>query len=165
MFVELWKEKKKLQYSPSGQCKFTYSFANYGLFEVWKFRIDDTLPVFTGFGTKWLFFISVHKKIKCLVNVLTALKKPLKITSSMFLPCYFLSGINVLKISLFKCKNISLLEESILRSNKTYILGLKLFLKSYVLLSLLHHVRKENNFIALMFPFLKYVKHFIFIFL
>ena len=44
----------------------------------------------------------------------------------MFLQCQFQSGINVLKVGLFKCK---ILEESILRNNKMYILGEKLCLE------------------------------------
>ena len=52
----------------------------------------------------------------------------LKLTNIMFLLCDFQSGTNVLKIGLFKCKNVSLLEESVLRSDKTYILGEKVFL-------------------------------------
>ena len=46
--------------------------------------------------------------------------------------CHFLSGTNVLKIGLFECKNVSMLQENTLKRNKSETFGKKLF---FVLLS------------------------------
>ena len=73
----------------------------------------------------------------CVVNVLTVLKKLLKLTNTMFLQCRFQSGIYILKIGLFEYKSVSVLEEIVLRSSKTYNLSEKMFL---ALLSKNYHV-------------------------
>ena len=105
-----------------GQCKYAHNFSNYVLFQHEKiklktdFRYSMILPP--------IDFLSWRKKkaVWWTVNISIVLKKDFKSKVVMVLQCYFQSGSNALKINLFECKCALILDESILRSNRTYSL-------------------------------------------